>query len=77
MRKSIGRPKKNRNKANDESRNRNILPRSLQTVECKKCGSFGYNKRTCKGKRTVERVIPKGGNKKARKIGRNGLNKRL
>ncbi|CAK8565913.1 unnamed protein product [Lathyrus sativus] len=40
MRRSISRPKKNRNKANDESRIRNTLPRTLQTVKCKKCGSF-------------------------------------
>ncbi|XP_058741784.1 uncharacterized protein LOC131614177 [Vicia villosa] len=66
MRRSIGRPKKNRNKSNDESRNRNILPRSHQTVKCKKCGSFGHNKRTCKGKRVAERAIPKGGNKKTK-----------
>ncbi|XP_058725528.1 uncharacterized protein LOC131596807 [Vicia villosa] len=67
MRRSIGRPKKNRNKANDEPRNRKTLPRSLQTFKCKKCGSFGHNKRTCKGKRAAERAIPKGGNKKAKK----------
>ncbi|XP_058784986.1 uncharacterized protein LOC131659882 [Vicia villosa] len=66
MRRSIGRPKKNRNKSNDEPRNRNILPISLQTVKCKKCGSFGHNKRTCKGKRVAERAIPKGGNKKTK-----------
>ncbi|CAK8563502.1 unnamed protein product [Lathyrus sativus] len=68
MRRSIGRPKKNRNKANDEPRIRNTLPRTLQTVKCKKCGSFGHNKRTCKGKRAAERAIPKGGNKKSKKI---------
>ncbi|CAK8538622.1 unnamed protein product [Lathyrus sativus] len=64
MRRSIGRLKKNRNKANDEPRLRNTLPRTLQTVKCKKCGSFGHNKQTCKGKRASERAIPKGGNKK-------------
>ncbi|CAK8539441.1 unnamed protein product [Lathyrus sativus] len=69
MRRSIGRPKKNRNKANDEPRIRNTLPRTLQTVKCKKCGSFGHNKRMCKGKRAVERAIPKGDNKKSKKKG--------
>ncbi|CAK8543192.1 unnamed protein product [Lathyrus sativus] len=67
MRRSIGRSKKNHNKANDEPRIRNTLPRTLQTVKCKKCGSFGHNKRTCKGKRAAERAIPKGGNKKSKK----------
>ncbi|CAK8533097.1 unnamed protein product [Lathyrus sativus] len=44
MQRSIDRPKKNCNKANDEPRIRNTLPRTLQTVKCKKCGSFGHNK---------------------------------
>ncbi|XP_058759381.1 uncharacterized protein LOC131632657 [Vicia villosa] len=74
MRRSIGRPKKNRIKANDEPRNRKTLPRSLQTVKCKKCGNFGHNKRTCKGKRAAKRAIPKGGNKKE-KNGNNGAEK--
>ncbi|GAU17195.1 hypothetical protein TSUD_178250 [Trifolium subterraneum] len=34
MRRSIGRPKKNRNKRNDEPRNPNIVPRTLPTVQC-------------------------------------------
>ncbi|XP_058784134.1 uncharacterized protein LOC131658902 [Vicia villosa] len=76
MRRFIGRPKKNRNKENDEPRARNTLPRSLQTVKCKKCGSFGHNKRTCKGKRAAERAIPKGGNKKAKKRLTKWLDKR-
>ncbi|XP_058752673.1 uncharacterized protein LOC131625861 [Vicia villosa] len=67
MRRAIGRPKKNRNKANDEPRSTNTLPRTLQTVKCKKCGNMGHNKRTCKGKRAADRSIPKGGNKKAKK----------
>ncbi|XP_058733419.1 uncharacterized protein LOC131605035 [Vicia villosa] len=67
MRRAIGRPKKNRNKANDEPRSTNTLPRLLQTVKCKKCGNMGHNKRTFKGKRAAERSIPKGGNKKAKK----------
>ncbi|CAK8533602.1 unnamed protein product [Lathyrus sativus] len=44
MRRFIGCPKKNRNKANDESRIRNTLHKTLQTVKCKKYGSFGHNK---------------------------------
>ncbi|PNX99504.1 hypothetical protein L195_g022770 [Trifolium pratense] len=63
MRRAIGRPKKNRNKRNDEPRNPNIVPRSLPTVECKQCKTLGHNKRSCKGKSAAERVIPKGGNK--------------
>ncbi|CAK8571344.1 unnamed protein product [Lathyrus sativus] len=66
-RRSIGHRKKNRNKANDEPRIRNKLPRTPQTVKCKKCWSFGHKKRTCKGKRAAERAIPKGGNKKSKK----------
>ncbi|CAK8540201.1 unnamed protein product [Lathyrus sativus] len=69
MQRSIDRPKKNRNKVNDEPRIRNTLPRTLQTVKCKKCESFGHNKQTCKGKRAAERAIPKGGNKKPLKKG--------
>ena len=66
MRRAIGRPKKNRNKTNDEPRYTNSLPRNHQTVKCQKCGNMGHNKRTCKGKRAAERAIPKGGNKKAK-----------
>ncbi|KAI5396811.1 hypothetical protein KIW84_062873 [Lathyrus oleraceus] len=69
MWRSIGRSKKNRNKVNDEPRTRNTRPRTLQTIKCKKCGSFDHNKRTCKGKRVAKRLIPKGGNKKAGKKG--------
>ncbi|CAK8531208.1 unnamed protein product [Lathyrus sativus] len=69
MRRSIGRPKKNRNKANGEPWIRNTLPRTLQTVKCKKCRSFGHNKGTYKGKRATERAIPKGGNEKSKKKG--------
>ncbi|WJX78055.1 hypothetical protein P8452_61314 [Trifolium repens] len=63
MRRAIGRPKKNRNKRNDEPRNPNIVPRTLSTVECKRCKELGHNTRSCKGKRAAERSIPKGGNK--------------
>ncbi|XP_050890051.1 uncharacterized protein LOC127095397 [Lathyrus oleraceus] len=69
IRRYIGHPKKNRNKVNDEPRIRNTPSRTLQIVKCKKCGRFGHNKRTCKGKRAAERAIPKGGNKKAGKKG--------
>jgi hypothetical protein len=63
MRRAIGRPKKNRNKRNDEPRNPNIVPRTLRTVQCKQCKALGHNKTSCKGKRAAERAIPKGGNK--------------
>ncbi|XP_058733206.1 uncharacterized protein LOC131604807 [Vicia villosa] len=69
MRRAIGRPKKNRNKTNDEPRSTQTLPRKLQTVKCQNCGKMGHNKRTCKGKRAAERVIPKGGNKKVKTKG--------
>ncbi|XP_073225566.1 uncharacterized protein [Cicer arietinum] len=57
MRRAPGRPKKNRNKSNDESKCSNKLPRQFATVKCKNCGKLGHNMRTCKG-----REIPKGGN---------------
>ncbi|XP_058745795.1 uncharacterized protein LOC131618634 [Vicia villosa] len=64
MRRAIGRPKKMRNKANDEPRLKHVLPRKLATVTCHKCGGMGHNKRSCKGKTAADRAIPKGGNKK-------------
>ncbi|GAU50378.1 hypothetical protein TSUD_368580 [Trifolium subterraneum] len=64
MRRAPGRPKKQRNKSNDEPKNSKILPRYLKTVECKKCKKLGHNMRTCKGKTAAYREIPKGGNKK-------------
>lgn len=69
MWRSIGWSNKNHNKVNDEAGIRNTLPRTLQIVKCKKCGSFNHNKWTCKGKRVPKRVIPKGGNKKTGKKG--------
>ncbi|XP_058746445.1 uncharacterized protein LOC131619357 [Vicia villosa] len=69
MRRAIGRLKKNRNKTNDETRSTHTLPRKHQTVKCQNCGNMGHNKRTCKGKRAAERVIPKGGNKKVKTKG--------
>ncbi|XP_058764491.1 uncharacterized protein LOC131637941 [Vicia villosa] len=73
MRKAIGRPKKQRNKTNDEPRNPHILPRRFSTVTSPKCGAMGHNKRSCKGKSDADRAIPKGGNKpkkaaKAKKV---------
>lgn len=73
MRRSIGRPKKNRNKSSDEPRYQNTLPRNLQTVTCKKCGIMGHNVRTCKGKRAAERTIPKGGSKKIKKTAKQAV----
>ncbi|KAH1246930.1 hypothetical protein GmHk_06G016924 [Glycine max] len=63
MRRALGRPNKARNKRNDESTNRFKLPRQSKLVVCKKCGKIDHNKRTCKGKTTTDRNIPKGGNK--------------
>jgi hypothetical protein len=63
MRRAPGRPKKQRNKSNDEPKNSKILPRYLQTVQCTKCKTFGHNARSCKGNTTADRLIPKGGNK--------------
>ncbi|XP_058742148.1 uncharacterized protein LOC131614601 [Vicia villosa] len=68
MRRAIGRPKKMRNKSNDEPRNPNVLPRTLSTVSCRKCGAVGHSIRSCKGKRAADRSIPVGGNKKAKTI---------
>lgn len=70
MRRSIGRPKKQRNKTNDEPRNTQILPRRFSIVTCAKYGVMGHNKRSCKEKRAVDRTIPKGDNKpkKAKKV---------
>ncbi|XP_058783420.1 uncharacterized protein LOC131658103 [Vicia villosa] len=63
MRRAPGRPKKKRNKANDEPISSNVLPRNLTTVKCKSCGNFGHNSRTCKGKTAADRQLPKGSNK--------------
>ncbi|KAI5399895.1 hypothetical protein KIW84_065004 [Lathyrus oleraceus] len=49
MRQAIGRPKKLRNKANDEPKNPHVLSRRLATVTCKKCGEMGHNKRKLQG----------------------------
>nr|XP_027193470.1 uncharacterized protein LOC113788095 [Cicer arietinum] len=62
MRRAPGRPKKKRNKSNDESKGSNKLPRQFATVKCKNCGKLGHNTRTCKGKSATDREIPKGGN---------------
>lgn len=37
-----------------------------QQLVVKKYGELGHNMRSCKGKITIHRVIPKGGNKKAK-----------
>lgn len=62
-RRALGRPKKKRNKANDEATSSNVLPMNLTTVKRKSCGNFGHNLRTYKGKTTVDRQFPKGNNK--------------
>ncbi|KAH1203673.1 hypothetical protein GmHk_17G049849 [Glycine max] len=63
MRRAPGRPKKARNKKNDESTKRPYLPRQSRSVVCKNCKAIGHNRRTCKGKTSTDRTIPKGGNK--------------
>ena len=63
MRSTPKRPKKARNKGNDELKNNFKLPRQSKSIVCKKCGKLDHNKRTCKGKTTVDRNIPKRGNK--------------
>src|SRR3954462_7637228 len=63
MRRAPGRPKKLRNKSNDEQRKPGVLPRQLKTVKYKKCHKYGHNTRTCKGKSATDRKIPKGENK--------------
>ncbi|CAL5189863.1 unnamed protein product [Lathyrus oleraceus] len=40
MRRAIGRPKKQRNKMNDEPRNPHILPRKFSTITCAKYGAM-------------------------------------
>lgn len=62
MRRAVGRPKKARRKNNDEKKNPNSLRRYNKTVQCKRCGEYGHNKRTCKGKAAADREIPVGGN---------------
>lgn len=64
MRREIGSPKNMRNKVNDEPKILYVLPRKLQTITFHKFGAINHNKRSCKGKREVDRVIPKGGNNK-------------
>lgn len=63
VRRAPGRPKKARRKTNDEPKNPNSLRRHHSTVRCKRCGEYGHNKRTCKGKDLADREIPTGGNK--------------
>ncbi|KAL5159593.1 hypothetical protein HKD37_15G043887 [Glycine soja] len=63
MRRAPGRPKKARNKKNDESTKKPYLPRQSRLVVCKNCKAIGHNRRTCKGKTYADRTIPKGGNK--------------
>ncbi|CAI8614440.1 unnamed protein product [Vicia faba] len=60
MRRALDRLKKKINKANDEPSSSNILPRSLTTVKCKSCRTFGHNSRTCKGKTSADRQLLKG-----------------
>lgn len=70
MRRAIGRPKKHRNKTNDEPRNPHILPMRFPTVTCAKYGPMGHNKRSCKGKKAADKEILKDCNKskKANKV---------
>ena len=63
IRRAPGRPKKVRNKKNDESTKRSNLAKQPRSVVCKNCRTIGHNRRTCKGKTVANRTIPKGGNK--------------
>ncbi|XP_057423638.1 uncharacterized protein LOC130717437 [Lotus japonicus] len=63
MRRAPGRPKKQRRKTNDEPRDPNRLRRYQTTIQCRRCGEPGHNKRTCTGKQAADRAIPVGGNK--------------
>lgn len=56
------------NKTNDEPINPHVLPRKLAIVTCHRCGVMGHTKQSCKGKRVVDRVIPKGGNQTKKKL---------
>ncbi|XP_057415441.1 uncharacterized protein LOC130710255 [Lotus japonicus] len=62
VRRAPGRPKKQRNKRNDEPRNPTRMRRISSTVRCRRCGEPGHNKRTCRGKTAVNITIPVGGN---------------
>ena len=62
VRRAPGRPKKQRNKKNDEPKDPTKLRLHNNTVKCKRCGEFGHNSRTCKGKQAADRTIPTGGN---------------
>lgn len=63
MRRALRRPKKLRNKSNDEPINHGVLPRQFKTVKYMKCKKFGHNSKTFKCKSAVDRKIPKDGNK--------------
>lgn len=68
MRRAQGKPKKKRNKANDEPCSSNILSRNLTTVKCKNCGIFWNKSRMRKGKTTADRQFSKVSNKAKKKI---------
>ncbi|KAL5153941.1 hypothetical protein HKD37_19G053406 [Glycine soja] len=63
MKRALGRPKKARNKKNDEFTKKPYLPRQSRSAVCKNGKAIGHNRRTCKGKTSADRTIPKGGNK--------------
>lgn len=63
MRQTIGRPKKLRNKTNDELNNPYVLLRRLSTITYNKYREMRHNKRSCKGKRATNIATPKEGNK--------------
>lgn len=56
------------NKINNEPITPHVLLRKLATVTCHRCGVMGHNKQSCKGKRAVDRAIPKGGNQTNKKL---------
>ncbi|XP_059663614.1 uncharacterized protein LOC132309316 [Cornus florida] len=62
-RKPTGRPKKARNKKNDEASTSTKLTRSMEALKCSKCNEYGHNTRTCKVNEpiVVEQLPPKRG----------------
>lgn len=62
VRRAPDRPKKQRIKTNDDPKDTNTLRMHHNTVKCKRCGEYGHNNITCKGKTAADMTIPTGGN---------------
>lgn len=54
MRTTLGRPKKKITMTNDEPTSSNVLPRNLNIIKCKICGTLGHNSRAFKRKIVVD-----------------------